>query len=108
MSDPLLAQSAVDRLTSTAHELIIEGQLYRRRPKHLVLNGLANVPAAQIALAVSLNGFCATGPTTTGPQTVMSKPGRVCLKHPDPQVLTGPTEASLSLKATARRVNSSQ
>jgi hypothetical protein len=29
MTDPLLA--AVDRLTSTAHELIIEGQSYRRR-----------------------------------------------------------------------------
>ena len=33
MSDPLLAQSAVDRLTSTTHELIIEGQSYRRRQK---------------------------------------------------------------------------
>ncbi|MGO8963429.1 ATP-binding protein [Mycobacterium sp.] len=31
MIDPLLAQSAVDWLTSTAHELIIEGQSYRRR-----------------------------------------------------------------------------
>jgi IstB-like ATP binding protein len=33
MSDALLAQSAVDRLTSTAHELIIEGESYRRRQK---------------------------------------------------------------------------
>ena len=33
MSDPLLAQSAVDRLTSTSHELVIEGQSYRRRQK---------------------------------------------------------------------------
>lgn len=33
MADPLLAQSAVDRLTSTAHELIIEGESYRRRQK---------------------------------------------------------------------------
>lgn len=31
MSDPLLAQSAVDRLTSTAHELVIEGEPYRRQ-----------------------------------------------------------------------------
>jgi hypothetical protein len=30
---PLLAQSAVDRLASTAHELIIEGESYRRRQK---------------------------------------------------------------------------
>lgn len=33
MTDPLLAQSAVDRLTSTAHELIIEGNSYRHRQK---------------------------------------------------------------------------
>ena len=31
MSDPLLAQSAVDRFTSTAYELVIEGESYRRR-----------------------------------------------------------------------------
>jgi len=33
MADPLLAQSAVDRLVSTAHELIIEGPSYRQRQK---------------------------------------------------------------------------
>jgi hypothetical protein len=33
MADPLLAQSAVDRLVSTAHELIIEDESYRRRQK---------------------------------------------------------------------------
>jgi DNA replication protein DnaC len=33
MADPLLAQSAVDRLSSTAHELVIEGESYRRRQK---------------------------------------------------------------------------
>ncbi|MGE5292015.1 MAG: ATP-binding protein [Micromonosporaceae bacterium] len=33
MADPLLAQSAVDRLVSTAHELVIEGQSYRRRQR---------------------------------------------------------------------------
>jgi DNA replication protein DnaC len=33
MSDPLLAQSAVDRLTSTSHELIVEGESYRRRQR---------------------------------------------------------------------------
>jgi hypothetical protein len=31
MSDALLAQSAVDRLTAGAHTLIIEGPSYRRR-----------------------------------------------------------------------------
>ncbi|HUO39228.1 MAG TPA: ATP-binding protein [Mycobacterium sp.] len=33
MSDPLLAQSAIDRITSTAHELVVEGESYRRRQK---------------------------------------------------------------------------
>jgi hypothetical protein len=32
-SDPLLAQSAIDRLASTAHELVIEGDSYRRRQR---------------------------------------------------------------------------
>ena len=33
MTDPLLAQSAIDRLTSTCHELIVEGDSYRRRQR---------------------------------------------------------------------------
>jgi DNA replication protein DnaC len=33
MADPLLAQSAVDRLVSTAHELVVEGESYRRRQR---------------------------------------------------------------------------
>jgi DNA replication protein DnaC len=36
MADPLLAQSAVDRLTSTAHELVVEGESYRRRQRPAV------------------------------------------------------------------------
>jgi DNA replication protein DnaC len=42
MSDALLAQSAIDRITSTAHELVVEGQSYRRRQKPTVDN--ANNP----------------------------------------------------------------
>jgi len=33
MADPLLAQSAVDRLQSGAYELVVEGESYRRRQK---------------------------------------------------------------------------
>lgn len=33
MSDTLLAQSAVDRLTAGSHELIVEGESYRRRQR---------------------------------------------------------------------------
>jgi DNA replication protein DnaC len=36
MADPLLAQSAVDRLVSTAHELVVEGESYRRRQRPTV------------------------------------------------------------------------
>lgn len=33
MADPLLAQSAVDRLQSAAYELVIEGESYRKRQR---------------------------------------------------------------------------
>jgi DNA replication protein DnaC len=39
MADPLLAQSAVDLLASTAHELIIEGESYRHRQKPSISHG---------------------------------------------------------------------
>ncbi len=43
MSDPLLAQSAVDRLVATYYELVIEGQSYRRQQRPRPARGPAGV-----------------------------------------------------------------
>ena len=36
MNDPLLAQSAVARLASTCHELVVEGDSYRKRQRPVI------------------------------------------------------------------------
>jgi len=33
MTDPLRAQSAIDRLQNAAYELVVEGESYRKRQK---------------------------------------------------------------------------
>lgn len=45
MADPLLAQSAIDRLQSAAHELILDGESYRQRQKPTLTDSLDD-PAA--------------------------------------------------------------
>jgi DNA replication protein DnaC len=42
MSDPLLAQSATDRLVATSYELLIEGESYRRRQRPGLHTGAAS------------------------------------------------------------------
>lgn len=44
MADPLLAQSAIDRLQSAAHELVLDGDSYRQRQRATITDALDHPP----------------------------------------------------------------
>jgi DNA replication protein DnaC len=47
MADPLLARSAIDRLQSGAHKLVLDGESYRQRQRPAITDDLDPTPAAR-------------------------------------------------------------
>ena len=80
MSDPLLAQSAVDRLVSTSYELVIEGESYRRRQRpqptnaeqRVALTNKENQVTINLTTPVVPSSWQPAGPITLASDTVTS------------------------------------